>query len=243
MQRNADAYGQEIWAYFRGENVVEIVERDDGYVNVSSGPRTYFAGYRDWASHERRALRYVRGRVLDIGCGAGRVALELQRRGYRVTAIDRSPLAIKVCRARGVRHAIVRPIEALSRFPAQSFATVILFGNNFGLFSGRALARRLLRQLDRITTPRALILAESHDPYRTTDAVHLRYHRHNLRRGRMAGQLRLRIRFKSSASHWFDYLIVSKTEMRQLLEGTGWQVIKFLDHDHGRYIAVIAKAK
>ena len=63
----------------------------------------YLAPVRRWKAVERRALRYARGRVLDVGCGAGRVALELQVRGREVVAIDPSPGAGEVSRGRGVR--------------------------------------------------------------------------------------------------------------------------------------------
>jgi SAM-dependent methyltransferase len=46
--------------------------------------------------------------ILDAGCGTGRYALELARRGYRVWAVDRSPELIAVAQARAF-HAAVRP--------------------------------------------------------------------------------------------------------------------------------------
>jgi ubiquinone/menaquinone biosynthesis C-methylase UbiE len=42
--------------------------------------RYYLAPFRNWWPQERRAMRFVRGRVLDLGCGAGRVSLGLQPR-------------------------------------------------------------------------------------------------------------------------------------------------------------------
>lgn len=40
----------------------------------------------------------ARGRVLDLGCGEGRVARELKDRGYDVTGIDVSPTLVELAR-------------------------------------------------------------------------------------------------------------------------------------------------
>lgn len=53
----------------------------------------YFAPVHHWAAVERRGLRFVRGRVLDVCVGAGRVALELQARGREVVAEARARLS------------------------------------------------------------------------------------------------------------------------------------------------------
>ena len=36
--------------------------------------------------------------VLDLGCGAGRLAVELSAKGYAITAIDKSPTMLKIAR-------------------------------------------------------------------------------------------------------------------------------------------------
>jgi tellurite methyltransferase len=43
---------------------------------------------------ESAALPFVRGRVLDLGCGLGNLSLEAARRGCTVTAIDASAAAV-----------------------------------------------------------------------------------------------------------------------------------------------------
>ena len=100
-----DAYGHEIFDYSQGKPSLEIVERDDGLISFSQGPEFYFAPFKKWPNYERSAIRYARGRVLDIGCGAGRVPLYLQEQGLNCTAIDISTLAVKVCQQRGVKDA------------------------------------------------------------------------------------------------------------------------------------------
>jgi ubiquinone/menaquinone biosynthesis C-methylase UbiE len=35
----------------------------------------YFAEYEDWPQVEQKAMEFVKGRVLDVGCGAGRHAI------------------------------------------------------------------------------------------------------------------------------------------------------------------------
>jgi hypothetical protein len=75
---------------------------------------------------------------------------------------------------------------------------------------------------------------------KTDNPLHFAYHRRNRRRGRMAGQLRIRVRYQKYATPWFDYLVVSRKEMGTLLRGTGWAVERFLP-GAPTYIAVIGK--
>jgi SAM-dependent methyltransferase len=179
--------------------------------------------------------------VLDVGCGAGRLCLYLQEQGIDVLGIDISPLAVQVCLQRGVRQARVLPITRVGRHLG-TFDTIAMLGNNLGLLGGHARARWLLRRFHAITSREGLIVAESRDLYATTDPAHLAYHERNRRRGRMGGQIRLRVRYKQYVSPWFDYLFVSQDELEALVDGTGWEVHRYIAGDDGRYIAVLARA-
>ena len=59
----------------------------------------------------------------------------------------------------------------------------------------------------------------------------------------MAGQIRLRVRYKKYATPWFDYLMVSKEEMENILDGTDWRVNRFIESDGSVYIAIIGKKR
>ena len=240
LKDHQDAFGHEIYDCFMGKDVCEIIERDDGDFDRSGGPKVYLSEYKEWPSREKKALRYARGRVLDIGCGAGRHSLYLQQKGFDVLGIDVSPLAIEVCKLRGLKNAKVMSITQISS-KLGSFDTVIMFGNNFGLFGSFRRAKWLLKKLHNITSARARIIAESRDPYKTDDLLYLEYHEGNRKRGRMPGQARLRVRYRKYATPWFDYLLVSKDEMEHILEGTGWAVKCFIDSDSPMYTAIIER--
>jgi SAM-dependent methyltransferase len=239
--RTGDAYGEMLLAALDSDDeILEIVEREDGTIMASKfGPASYLAPYRGWPSHQRRAFRFARGRVLDVGAGAGRVALHLQEKGHDAVAIDSSPGAIEVCRKRGVRDARVMRVEDVDD-SLGVFDTVVMYGNNLGLLSSRTKARRILRRLASITSERARIIGECLDPYGTDNPAHLAYHSRNRERGRMGGQIRIRVRYQDVATAWFDYLFLSQPELLEILDGTGWRLFRLLEGER-TYVAVIEK--
>jgi SAM-dependent methyltransferase len=242
--RVGDGYGEMLLAALDedGNEMLEIVERDDGLIMASTVPGVdhYLAPYRKWPSRQRRALRLAQGRALDVGAGAGRVALHLQQNGHEVVAIDSSPGAVEVCRRRGVRDARVLKLEEVDRSLGR-FDTVVMYGNNLGLLASRSKGRRLLRRLHGITTERGRILGEILDPYPDAAPIHLAYHQRNRERGRMSGQIRIRIRYRDLASPWFDYLFLSRPELAQLVEGTGWLLARTIEDEGPVYVAVLEK--
>ncbi|HVM61804.1 MAG TPA: class I SAM-dependent methyltransferase [Verrucomicrobiae bacterium] len=240
LTKQQDAYGRMVWDHLHGELTREIVERDDGRFDTSGGAPSYFAEFKDWPRHQQAAMKFVRGRVLDVGCGAGRCCLHLQKRGQKVVGIDASPLAIKTCRKRGVKNTRLLPFTQIHRGLGR-FDAILMMGNNFGLFGSRRRARWLLRRLYALTSPNARIVAESLDVYRTKDPDHLQYQRFNRCRGRMSGQVRLRVRYRRYCTPWFDYLMVSPGEMKEIVADTGWHVRRFLKSDNRLYVAVIEK--
>jgi SAM-dependent methyltransferase len=247
----------------------EIVERDDGFIGLSRGPARYFSPYREWPAYEQEALRHVRGRVVDVGCGAGRHSIYLREQGYEVLPIDNSPGAVKVAQLRGLDDARLAGLFDVDR----SFGridTLLLMGNNFGLFRDRDSCRERLRDLHALmeagegdggarsdggegdgdarpdggAPPHdgVRIIAESLDPYAGGDPDHLSYHERNRGAGRMPGQLRIRIRYKRVIGPWFDYLLVSPTEMAELVAGTGWMLDQVIRGPTGTFVGIIRKA-
>jgi SAM-dependent methyltransferase len=214
------------------------MERDDGLV-YSGNPSDYFAPYARWPSLEKKAMRYVRGRVLDVGCGAGRVALRLQERGYEVVAIDNSPLAVRVARKRGARDAKVMSLADIDE-SLGVFDTVLVLRNNFGLVGTEAGARRLLHRLHALTSERARIITDSVDPARDKDPAWRTYRSRRGGRGRPVAQ-RLRVRWRNYATPWFHYLMFSPSDMKRLVEDAGWHIHRLIEDGSSRFVAVLEK--
>lgn len=231
-----DAFGHLLSDFLAGRSAVEVVERDDGCV-FTAEPNCYLAPFRSWWSQERRAMRFVRGRVLDLGCGAGRVGLHLQSRGHDVVGIDVSPLAVEIARQRGLADVRLGTLDSAVHAD-ECFDTILLLGNNLGLLAGEPQGRRLLRKLARVATDRGRILAGSYDPYEGASELARRYQERNRARGRMGGVERLRVRYRQYATPWYDVLFASRDEVAQLAQGTGWIVKRFVDDDAG-YVAVL----
>jgi SAM-dependent methyltransferase len=202
-----------------------MLERNDGEAGPSMSPDAFFAEHTAWAAAEQAVFAHVRGRLLDVGCGAGRHSLEAARRGMEAVAIDISPGAVEVSRARGVRDVRLMSLadvdERLGRFH-----TVLMLCGNFGLPGTRERTIAQLRRLHDLTTEDARIVLDTVDPYAgdAGDAAERAYLERNQASGRMAGQVTIRLRYGDRLTPWFDLLLVSAEELAELAGNAGWEV-------------------
>jgi SAM-dependent methyltransferase len=220
----ADAFGTALLDWVRGGTVPETIQRDDGYVEEGAGPDAYLAGLAAWPAAERRSLVHVRGRVADLGCGAGRTSVVLQQRGFDVVGLDVSALAVRAARIFGVHAARLASASAFHR-EISEFDTVVMFGNNFGMFGTPERARQLLSRWATRAAPGTRILAESTSAYGGGAPITDRgYYRRNKELGLAPGHTRLRIRYGDVTGPWTNWLFVSRAELRQIVRGTGWAI-------------------
>jgi len=109
---------------------------------------------------ELRALSLCRGRVLDVGAGAGRHVLELQTRGFDVTALDVCRDAVAVMRQRGVRDARCGDLGALGE---ERFDTVLLLMHGIGIVGTLDGLAAFLAVVTRNLSPGGRIVCDSAD--------------------------------------------------------------------------------
>ncbi|MFB6772706.1 class I SAM-dependent methyltransferase [Streptomyces sp. NPDC056337] len=216
--------------------VFEIIERSDGFTGVCDAAE-YFAPHDQWPEREQDLLKQARGRVLDIGCGAGRHLLHLQMRGLTVMGVDSSPGAVELCE----KQAVPAQLGTAQDLPCDgaSVDTILALGANLGLLGGREQSFVTLREWARVAAPGAQVLATGRDPYASKGKIHADYHQANREAGRLAGQLRIRIRSGAQATPYFDYLYCSLPELKELLAPTPWQLHYVIEDGKGGYGVVL----
>lgn len=113
---------------------------------------------------ERQALGECRGRVLDLGAGAGAHALELQSRGFAgVRAVDVSAGAVEVMQVRGVREVARHSLFDLKPANERPYDTILMLMNGLGLVGTLAGLDRFLAHARTLLAPGGQILATSSD--------------------------------------------------------------------------------
>ncbi|MFD5892285.1 class I SAM-dependent methyltransferase [Streptomyces sp. NPDC060334] len=113
-----------------------------------------WSGGADRADHA--VLERCKGRVLDVGCGAGRLVEALARRGHTVLGIDVSPAAVISTACRGGRArsgSVFAPVQ-----DEGSWDTALLIDGNIGIGGD---PRRFLRRLHDLVRPAGLLLVET----------------------------------------------------------------------------------
>lgn len=98
--------------------------RVQGYVNRTKNGLT--------AEEKPIAERFLRkGTVLDVGCGTGREAFALEKRGFRITAIDVSGNMVKIAKRIVKSHNITFKKSNILDYNEKQFDNVIFFNNIF----------------------------------------------------------------------------------------------------------------
>jgi SAM-dependent methyltransferase len=242
--RYGDAFGEMLLAVMAsGEKpgeVTEVLEMDNGSIATMDAMH-YFRDPATWSPPVRWAVSEARGRVLDVGLGAGQHALAAQAAGCQVTGLDISPGALAVARHRGVRNLVEGSAGDLpTLFGPGCFDTIFLLGQNLGMFGSPERVGEFFRALHHVTAPGAIIVGDSRDPGCAPDTSRALFD-FNLSRGRWPGQLTLRWRYRDLATSWLDYLYCSAEQLAGLAAPYGWHLAETRSRK-ATYAAVFARS-
>lgn len=156
-----DLFGKAILDFQTNNNPEDIITEtsisDPDDMSVSY----LFRDYDEMPQLEKTALNLTKGKVLDVGCGAGSHALYLQnQKNLNVKAIDISENAIKACQLRGVKNVEVANILSLEN---EKFDTILILMNGTGIFGTLSKTSDYLLKLKSLLNPNGQILIDSSD--------------------------------------------------------------------------------
>lgn len=111
------------------------------------------------------------GRVVDLGCGTGRLLVTLARRGFQAVGIDLSAAMLAAARAKlraaGLDAALVRAnLVELDALADGAFDYAACLFSTLGMIRGRAHRRRALGHVARLLRPGGRFVCHVHNRWR-----------------------------------------------------------------------------
>ena len=226
-----DLFGKALLDYQNGHYTEDIITS----TNISEEddlPLPYlFRSFKDMPKLEQKALKLVKGSILDVGCGAGSHSLYLQKKGFQVKAIDISKGAIEVANIRGVLNSEVKNILDETK----TFDTILLLMNGTGIFQELVQVSKYLKHLKGLLKPNGQILIDSSDiqyMYEDEDGgiwmdAHSTYH----------GELDYFLSYKGEKELPMKWLYLDFDTLKLASEMVGLKCELVLEGDHFDYLA------
>lgn len=188
----------------------------------------FFRSLWEMPEMERTALEECRGRVLDLGAGAGCHALELQQRGFAVKAVDISSGAVQVMQERGVQEVARHDIFDAELTQGDKFDTILMLMNGIGLTGTLSGLERFLRHAHQLLAPSGQILATSSDiSYLYEDEEGALVFDLN---GPYYGEVEYSMQYGQESGTAFHWIFADPALLQDYAETAGYEV-EFLEED------------
>lgn len=223
-----DVLGNALHDYLKGLRGEPLLTHT-GFGGVEEMPvEEFFRKPADFPELEHIALGLCDGRVLDVGAGAGSHALFLQKRGMDITALERSPLACEVIRARGVKKVITADFF---QYDGNRYDTLLFLMNGIGVAGSIDGLTTLLNHCETLLNPGGQLLFDSSDvAYLYADGTVDKptgYY----------GEIRYQYAYKGKRSAPFDWLFIDQEALISVAQPLGWIVQILYEDGHDQYLA------
>ena len=203
-----------------------------------------FRDFKDMPKLEQKALQLAKGKVLDVGCGAGSHALYLQEKGFDVTAIDISKNAIKACELRGLKNCKVSDVLDLDVDTSTTLSmtnqydnkydTILLLMNGTGIFGKMNQISKFLQKLKSLLNDGGQILIDSSDLIYMYDQDE--DGAYEVPANGYYGELTFTIQYKGETEDTFDWLYLDYNTLQNAAIANGLECDLILEGKHFDYL-------
>jgi len=206
--------------------------RSDG-VSFDIETEEYFTLDGSLADLDQLALDRCRGRVLDVGAGAGRHALALQGMGREVVAIDLSPICVSLCQERGVRDARTFDVMTIDSEEQCGRFDSIFFGmQTIGVAGGVVPLEKLLRRLQNCLEPGGALIVDSR-------ALREAWEGDESDASPSRGEIVLSTRYRGWRGEHFPWVYLAEADLTDVAARAGFEMETLGSVESGEYLAVL----
>ena len=239
LKKHQDPIGKAVHDYFHGITGDTILVRTDIAEDETLSPGYFFRTYEQMPFQEQEALKRCKGKILDIGAGAGAHSIWLKERGLDVTSIDISPLSCETMRARGLNNVVCCDIYTLSN---QKYDTILLLMNGAGVAQTLPGLLVLLNHLKNLLNFGGRILADSSDLlYLFTDENGESWV--DIASDTYYGEMEYQLIYKDVKGKKFPWLFVDPDTLSDYAEKAGFKVLNKIEGAHFDYLIELALAE
>jgi 2-polyprenyl-3-methyl-5-hydroxy-6-metoxy-1,4-benzoquinol methylase len=232
IQKMKDLFGKAILDYQIHNSPEDLITETSISEADEMSVAYLFRSYAEMPKLEQKALQLAKGKVLDVGCGAGSHSLFLQEQGFDVTSIDISTNAIEACRLRGVKNARVQNVLEIEN---EKFDTIILLMNGTGIFGTLKETSKYLQKLKSLLNPNGQILIDSSDIIYMFDQDE--DGAYDVPANGYYGELTFTIAYKNEEEDPFPWLYLDYNTLQNAANANSLQCELIMEGEHFDYLA------
>ena len=235
-----DLFGKAILDYqtnnFPEDLITETTISEEDEMSVSY----LFRSYDEMPILEQKALQLSKGKILDVGCGAGSHSLYLQNeKNLEVLAIDISDYAINACQLRGIKNTKVQNILDLdSNDSASKYDTILLLMNGTGIFGTLKDTTKYLQKLKSLLNPHGQVLIDSSDIIYMFDEDE--EGAYSIPAEGYYGELEFTVSYKGEKENPFPWLYLDYNTLQNAALANGLKCELIQEGEHYDYLAKIS---
>lgn len=227
-----DLFGKAILDYQTNNSPEDLITETNISEADEMSVKYLFRNFNEMPKLEKKALQLCKGKILDVGCGAGSHALYLQQKGFEVTAIDISANAIKACGLRGLKNTRNGNLLEIEN---EKFNTILLLMNGTGIFGTLPETSKYLQKLKSLLNPGGQILIDSSDIIYMFDEDE--DGSYSVPAGGYYGELTFTVSYKNQTDQPFPWLYMDYNTLQNAAHANQLECELVLEGKHFDYLA------
>lgn len=232
LPENKDPMGTAIYDFFKYGKAARLRVFSSQFDEDEIPVATLFRSYNEMPPIEQTALRLSTGKILDVGAGSGCHTLALREMGKDATAIDISPLSVKVMKERGLN---AMPVNLFDPLFCESFDTILMLMNGSGIIGKLEHLGDFFQRMKLLLRHGGCVLMDSSDLkylFEEEDGSYLI----DLA-GDYYGEIDFRMQYKQVKGDTFDWLYVDFDTLSLYAAQYGFKAEMVEEGSHYAYLA------